>query len=83
MLISEQAGVYVNIYVFSLIDGMMVLAGFIVAFAYTSYIGMVAKLIVLIVVLCIGILGYACVEVYQRGQDKETNGSDARPTESP
>ena len=58
--------------------------GFIVAFAYTSYIGMVAKLIVLIVVLCIGILGYACVEVYQRGQDKETNGSDAaKPTDSP
>ena len=28
-----QAGVYVNLYVFSLITGMMVLAGFVVAFA--------------------------------------------------
>ena len=37
-----QAGVYVNLYVFSLITGMMVLAGFVVAFAGYAVGGLLA-----------------------------------------
>ena len=50
--------------------------GFIVAFAYTSYIGMVAKLVVLIVVLCVGMIGYAFVEIYQKGREQQEGGAD-------
>ena len=42
LLISVQAGVYVNLYVFSLMDGMMVLAGFVVAFAGYAVGGLLA-----------------------------------------
>ena len=50
--------------------------GFIVAFAYTSYISMVAKLIVLIVVLCFGMAGYACVVIYNKKWQKEEEADE-------
>ena len=41
---------------------------------------MVAKLVVLIVVLCIGVAGYACVEIYQRGREREEEVGDQPDT---
>ena len=43
---------------------------------------MVAKLVVLIVVLCIGVAGYACVEIYQRGREREEEVGDQPDTVS-